>query len=411
MFPGQGSQYPGMGRELYESQRVFREVVDRCADALANDVESGLDLRAFLLWQHGADGAAQEQMAREMAQTQVAQPALFTFEIALAHLLVSWGLKPAALVGHSVGEFAAATLAGIFDLEDAVRLVAARGRLMQAQPPGKMIAVRAHVESLQERLPGALTIAAVNAPEMTVVSGPAPQVDAFAALLRDEGVHASELKTSHAFHSSMMQPAVEPLVARVARTRRNEPLIPICSTALGANVSPLTLTEPAYWGQQILRPVLFAGAVTAAAGAGRRVFLEVGPRRTLTTFAGQTLAAKDYLALIPAQGQTMPLQSETEHLLAAIGRLWIAGANPDWSAMHSASSRRVPLPTYPFERKRYWIEPTRTATATTAPAGDALDVGALIHRQLAMMTEQLHALDGVHDEAKDAPSDAERIEE
>ncbi len=360
--------------------------MDRCADALAGDADSGIDLRAFMLFEPGgADPALDERMAREMAhqmaQTQVAQPAIFTFEIALAKLLVSWGLKPSALLGHSVGEFAAAALAGVFELEDAVRLVAARGRLMQAQPPGRMIAVRAPAQSLQPRLPAGLGIAAVNAPGMTVVSGPSPQVDGFGALLKDEGMHVSELKTSHAFHSAMMEPAVAPLVARVAATARQEPSIPMISTALGANVSPQTFVDPGYWGSQILKPVLFADALVAAAGAGRRIFLEVGPRRTLTTFAGETLAAKDFLAVVPAQGQTMAQQSESEHLLAAIGKLWVAGARPDWTALHEVKPRRVPLPTYPFERKRFWVEPMKGAQA--GDAGGAFGAGAMARVRLA----------------------------
>ena len=421
MFPGQGAQYPGMGRELYRDQPVFREVVDRCADALANDGDSGIDLRAFMLFEPGgADAALNERMAREMAQTQVAQPAIFTFEMALAKLLVSWGLKPAALLGHSVGEFAAATLAGVFELEDAVRLVAARGRLMQAQEPGKMIAARLPAAALQPRLPASLAIAAVNAPGMTVVSGPSLQIDAFGALLKDEGVHVSELRTSHAFHSAMMAPAVAPLQARVSATARRESSIPIVSTALGTHANPQTFVDPGYWGSQILKPVLFANALAAAAGAGRRIFLEVGPRRTLTTFAGETLAAKDFLAVVPAQGQTMPQQSESEHLLAAVGKLWVAGARPDWTAMHASKPQRVPLPTYPFERKRFWVEPTatvavaagpqETAPADFAPAGTA-DIGALIHRQLTLMTEQLQALDIAASGPTVAPARAQAIEE
>ncbi len=417
MFPGQGAQYPGMGRELYRDQPVFRQVVDRCADALANDRDSGIDLRAFMLFEPGgADATLDERMAREMAQTQVAQPAIFTFEIALATLLVSWGLKPAALLGHSVGEFAAAALAGVFELEDAVRLVAARGRLMQAQEPGKMIAVRAPAATLQARLPASLAIAAVNAPGMTVVSGPSPQVEAFGALLKDEGMHVSELRTSHAFHSAMMEPAVAPLQARVAGIARRESSIPIVSTALGTPATPQTFADPGYWGSQILKPVLFADALAAAAGAGRRIFLEVGPRRTLTTFAGETLAAKDFLAVVPAQGQTMAQQSESEHLLAAVGKLWVAGARPDWTAMHAGRPKRVPLPTYPFERKRFWVEPAATAPATTTPAEsfastDPDDIGALIHRQLTLMTEQLQALDIDASKPANTPARTQAIEE
>ena len=372
MFPGQGSQYPGMARDLYRNEPIFRQVIDRCAALLRDDPESGLDLRSFLLCQTGEDSAADDRLAREMAQTQVAQPAIFAFEVALARLLLSWGLKPAALVGHSVGEFAAATVAGLFELEDALRLVAARGRLMQALPAGKMIAVRKAAQVLREMLPEGLSIAAINAPEMTVVSGPGQLLDEFSACLDREGMQSSQLRTSHAFHSPMMAEAVAPLVARIEATRRGVPDIEICSTLLGRAIAAGEFDVPAYWGRQILSPVLFSDAAKAAAGNGRRVLLEVGPRQALAGFARQTLGDEGCLAIVPAQGQAIGPQSEHAQLLAAVGKLWVAGVSPDWKALHTSARRRIALPTYPFERKRFWVAPEDAAMPRPASVPSAV---------------------------------------
>lgn len=367
MFPGQGSQYPGMGRELYEEEPLVRETVDRCAEALLADPEAGFDLREYLLWSP-RDGRPEDEVALAMSQTMIAQPTIFTLEIALARLFVAWGVNPTALVGHSVGEFAAACLAGVFPLEDGVRLVAARGRLMQALPPGRMLAVRASAEAVRPLLPGDAGIAAINAPDLTVVSGPEAAIGEFESRAAAEGLQVTTLKTSHAFHSPMMAPVLEPLKSLVASVNRRAPGLEIHSTALGRPLTPGEACDPDYWAQQVIEPVRFADAIVGAAGNGRRIFLELGPRRSLSTFCRQTLGREKALAIVTSLGQGESGTSEMGELMGALGRLWIGGVVPDWNAVHGGQRRRVPLPTYPFERKRFWRE---AATLRLDPAGPA----------------------------------------
>lgn len=431
VFPGQGAQYPGMGAELYHTQPVFRAVIDRVAVALRDERELGLDLRTYLLWNETGQAMPREQAQHELAQTRLSQPAIFAIEIALAHLLASLGIKPAAVIGHSVGEFAGACLAGIFELEDAARLVAARGRLMQALPPGKMLAVRAPMAEVAPVLTPPVCIAAVNAPAVTVVSGPSAAIDALAAQLEAAGVSATALVTSHAFHSAMMEPARSPLVARVAATQRHAAQLPIYSTSTGALAGAGALNEPEYWGHQLMSPVRFGDAAAAAMAADPyTMFLEVGPGHNLSSLLRTILPPPSQFAAVPCLGPLQAPGSETEHLLTAIGRLWMAGVTADWAALAGGRRQRVALPTYPFERKRFWVEPSKLSfvsrgdadaatpppvpsplpvaandtggnAATAAPAAQTYeqpglaangDVEALIRAQLAIVAAQLKVL-------------------
>lgn len=369
MFPGQGTQYPDMGRALFDDEPVFRETVEQCMAALAGDPAVDFDLREFLL-RDPAQGDAEAEVAAAMEQTKIAQPAIFTLEIALARLLVSWGVRPAAVVGHSVGEFAAACIAGVFTLEDAVRLVALRGRLMQALPAGRMLAVQAEPGVLAAMLGPELSIAAINSPGMTVVSGPA---DAIAALAREAAaaeLRTTELRTSHAFHSPMMAPVLEPLRQAIAAVDRAAPACPMHSTALARPLSDEEACDPAYWAQQVMDPVRFAETIGGAAGKGRRVLLEVGPRQGLSSFSRQVLGPGSTTRIVACLSGRSAGPAETAGLLAAVGRLWIAGVEPDWAAMHAGSRQRIVLPGYPFERKRFWLEPG-TAFQTAASGAPA----------------------------------------
>ena len=370
VFPGQGAQYPGMGAQLFATQPVFRAVIDRVADALRADL--GLDLRTYLLWSETGSAMPREQAQHELAQTRLSQPAIFAVEIALATLLASWGIKPCAVIGHSVGEFAGACLAGIFELEDAARLVAARGRLMQALPPGKMLAVRAPLAEVAPLIKSPVCIAAVNAPSVTVVSGPSADIDALAAELEIAGMAAAALVTSHAFHSAMMEPARAALIERVAATQRKAAQLPIYSTATGALAEAGALTAPEYWGEQLMSPVRFADAAGAALAADpHSVFLEVGPGHNLSSLLRTIRPAQAQATDIPCLGPAQAPGSETEHLLSAIGRLWVAGGTPDWTALAGGRRQRVALPTYPFERKRFWVEPSKLAFDTARGDADA----------------------------------------
>ena len=416
MFPGQGAQYPGMARELYASEPVFREVIDRCCHALDQDEASAQNPRPYLLWDPAQSPLDAAQAAAGLAQTQVAQPAIFAMEMALTRLLGSWGIRPAAVMGHSVGEFAAACVAGVFELEDAMRLVATRGRLMQAQPAGKMLAVRAPVDQVEALLPAGVGVAAINAPGLTVVSGAIDLIDALVMGLERQGIQVSALVTSHAYHSPMMAPARSPLVNAVAAVPRKPATLAIISTALARAAAEQELCDPDYWGQQLLSPVRFADSVAVAAPDEDHVLLEVGPGQTLTTLARQTLAREPGRVVVPCLGPVQAPGSDVASLMAAIGRLWAAGAAPNWSGFQAGHRQRVALPTYPFERKRFWVEPMQLDRSSArgdadAPAAQGLatasapgqgqnfaeaefadGVERLIQQQLVLISEQLKAL-------------------
>jgi amino acid adenylation domain-containing protein len=351
MFPGQGAQYAGMGRDLYDRIATFRASVDRCADILQPII--GRDLRA-LLYEKGD--------AQELASTEIAQPALFTVEFALAELLRSYGIAPTAAAGHSVGEFVAACLAGVFSLEDALALVAERGRLMRELPPGAMLAVRAAESELASLLDAELDIAALNAPGLAVVSGTVDAIDRFERRLNDTGVTCRRLHTSHAFHSSMMDPVIAKLSRRIAAVRLSPPSMPYVSGLTGTWITAEDATSPHYWARHCREPVRFADALRTLVDAGVEALVEVGPGGTLATFALQGAAKGGRAAVL----RTLP-GSDREHpdlegVLQTLGRLWIAGARPNWHAIGSSAVRsRVSLPTYPFERTRHWIEPSGDA--------------------------------------------------
>lgn len=344
MFPGQGTQYARMAEELYQTEPVFRSEVDRCADLLIPHL--GLDLREAL-YRGGAD----------VQQTAMAQPAIFVIEYALARLWMAWGVRPQGMIGHSVGEYVAACLAGVFSLEDALALVSVRGQLMQALPPGAMLAVALPESELLRLLPDGVSLAAVNGPALCTVAGPIDAIERLAQRLNVERVECRRLHTSHAFHSGMMEPILDAFHARVKAVTLSPPRLPYVSNLTGAWMTAEDATDPSYWTKHLRHTVRFADGLQAVQREPDTILLEVGPGHTLGTCARQQSGrSRDQLivASMPGAGTG---ESAAATMMTVLGRLWLSGASVDWQAFHAHEQRRrVALPSYPFERQRYWID-------------------------------------------------------
>ncbi len=379
MFPGQGAQYPGMGRELYEAEPTFRTWIDRGAELLAPWLE--LDVRALLY----GEGAEAEASAHQLALTAITQPALFITEYATAMLVQEWGIVPRAMIGHSVGEYVAACIAGVLSFDEALALVAARGQLMQRMPRGAMLAVALPEAEVLPLLDEHLALAAVNAPALCVVSGPEAAVDALAEQLAEQGVQGRRLHTSHAFHSASMEGALAPFAAEVARVPLRAPSIPFVSNLTGTWITAEEATSPGYWARQLRGTVRFADGLATLLQDPQILLLEVGSGNTLTTLARQHPARS--LGQTPLQTMRHPQDHNADGAttLTTLGRLWLAGVPVNWAGVHAHERRRrVPLPTYPFERQRYWVEPAPIAAAdgaaisvaaAAASVGKRADVG------------------------------------
>ncbi len=349
LFSGQGAQHAGMGAELYAARPEFAAVVDECAALLAPEL--GCDIRDLIL---GRDPEAEARLR----ETRFTQPALFVVEYALAALWRAMGVRPAAMIGHSVGEYVAATVAGVFTLPDALRVVAARGRLMQSVPPGAMLAVQ--LDESDVDLPDGLSVATVNGPGTCVVAGPAERVAGYAEQLKARGVKAKELRTSHAFHSPMMDPILAEFTALMRGVALAAPAARFLSDVSGEWITDAQATDPEYWAAHIRRPVRFGACVATLLADGERwALVECGPGRQLAGLARMQVAKAS-----PAQRALVPLASlpapgepagDLATLAATAGALWAdgvavrPGSEPD--------ARRVPLPVYPFERRRHWVDP------------------------------------------------------
>ena len=363
MFSGQGSQYVNMARGLYRFEPRFKKQVDRCAELLKPRM--GLDLREMIY----PLGERSPETVDQLTQTALAQPALFVIEYALARLWMEWGVRPSGMIGHSIGEYVAACLAGVFTLKDALELVAERGRLMQQLPTGSMLAVSLSEQELQPYLNDKLCVAAINEPSMCVVSGPTGAVDQLEALLAVKEVQCRRLHTSHAFHSAMMDPILEAFTQLVARVKRKRPRLPYVSNLSGTWVTPGEATSPQYWANHLRNAVRFADGLQTLLKEENLILLEVGPGMTLSIFARRHPEKTPRHVVLPSLRHAREPQPDLEFLLAKLGRLWLRGVPIDWRGFHRHERRnRVPLPGYPFERERYWIDATEHMTSTPANA-------------------------------------------
>ncbi|HEX6904705.1 MAG TPA: beta-ketoacyl synthase N-terminal-like domain-containing protein [Thermoanaerobaculia bacterium] len=375
LFPGLGDHYVDMGRELYETEPVYAAEVDRCAEILKphlgvdlrevmfsrgpwspSDEERKTDLRALL----GRGNQPRGEASRRLDRTEFAQPAVFVVEHALAKLLMSWGIRPQAMIGYSVGEYVAACLSGALSLEDALALVAKRAKLIQDLPGGAMLAVPLPEAEVLPLLGDGLAVSATNGPHLTVVGGPEEAVADLERRLGERGVASIRLTTTHAFHTPMLEPAVAALTELARGARVEAPKIPYLSNVTGAWITAADLQDPGYWARHMTQPVRFSEGLAELLRDADRVTLEVGPGGTLSTLVRQHPEAGAGRVAASAMRRESETGSDIAMLLEAAGRLWVEGVPVDAEGLFAGQRRRrVPLPTYPFERQRCWIDPPR----------------------------------------------------
>lgn len=401
LFPGQGALAAGMGRELYQREAVFRHEIDHGCGLL--QAVCGFDPRLALF------AAPDGDTTRRLATTSIEQPILFLLEHALARLWMAWGIEPAALLGHSVGEYTAACLAGVFSFPDALRLVAARGALMEGLPPGAMLAVAMPEEEAQDLLGPGLSLAAVNAPGRVVVAGAVEVIEALARRLRAGAVGCRQLSAQHAFHSADVEPILGQFAAQVRAVPRSAPQVPMLSNVTGTWITAAEATDTEYWVRHMRQTVRFAAGVRQLAEDPNRFWLEAGPGETLSLLVRQTLSPSQGGGRVAASLPAARGKAEIAALLAAAGQLWAQGARLNWPALHDGKRHRVHLPPYPFQRRSYWLR--RAPVALDGPpvpetAAVACDTGqeaaateiaqrdcSVVVHQLAVLARQLDLLE------------------
>jgi acyl transferase domain-containing protein/NAD(P)-dependent dehydrogenase (short-subunit alcohol dehydrogenase family)/acyl carrier protein len=354
LFTGQGSQYLNMARGLYEEDRDFRQDIDQCAEILLPHLNE--DIRQCL---YPSSDENNDALSARLTCTDMAQPAIFTVEYALARYWMRIGVKPSALIGHSLGELTAACVAGVFSLEDALKLVALRGRLMQSMPPGTMAAVPLPPATVSPYLENKLSLAAINTPSVCVVSGPKEEMEQLQAkMLSDHDLDCRQLHTSHAFHSHMMDPTVQPFREAVSACSTHPAQIPIISTITGRPLGSQETQDTEYWAKNIRETVHYADAVGQIIQRDNTILIEIGPGNTLITLAKNHPDKTENLRCVTSLRHPQQKVDDMAHLLTSVGQLWVAGLSVDWDQLNPGEKRqRVHLPSYPFERERHWIDP------------------------------------------------------
>ena len=375
---GQGSQYLSMARGLYGSEPVFRSTVDYCADYLQPLL--GVDLRTILF----PPESASPEASQLLNQTRFTQPALFVVEYAMAKLWASWGVEPTAMIGHSVGELAAACIAGVFSLDAGLQIIAERGRLIQSMPTGSMIAVPLPehdvVSLLNGKFSGKLSLASINADQQCVVSGPDGAIAAFEESLAEKGMEHRRLRVSHAFHSSMMDPILREFAEFVRKFELAPPRIPFISSATGSWITDAEATDPDYWAGQLRQTVRFAEGIGHALKTRDAILVEIGPGNTLSALCEQNAEFSESHKVISSLRTRNDDTTDAEFISRSLAQLWVSGKKIDWKSYHAHERRRrLPLPTYPFERERFWIEPGRrlesAVPAEKASLKDVREIG------------------------------------
>lgn len=343
LFPGGGAQYAGMARDLYAARPEFREALDACSAIYQKRTGHSLVARIF-----ASKG--------ELDQPTIALPALFAVEYAMARTWLAWGVEPGAMIGHSMGEYTAACVAGVFSLEDAIDIVMCRGRLFDTLPSGSMLSVPLAASALRDRLPADLSIAAINRDDQCVVSGPDDAVQSLADALTAEGVETRRVHINVAAHSAMVEPILGEFREALQGIALQTPKLPFLSNLTGDWITDAEATDPEYWVRHLRSTVFFADGVSRLLEESERIFLEIGPGQVLSTLTRQNArrgAGHDVIATIRHPQES---GSDTDFLMGAIARFWLGGGKLDWAAFAGGARRRVPLPTYPFERTRHWID-------------------------------------------------------
>lgn len=367
MFPGGGAQYPNMGRDLYDEEPVYREMVDECLKLLQNQLD--FDLKRLMFPADNETEQAAFQLEKEMAAS---LPAIFITEYALAKLWISWGIEPETMIGHSLGEYTAACLSGVMSLRDALSMVVVRAKLMDTLPEGGMLSIPLSEDEVRPLLPDNVSIGVINTPASCAVSGTAEAIDNLEKSLNERGIEYRRLKLSVAAHSPVLDPILEEFGRHVAKIKLQIPIKPYITNLTGTWVKPEDVVKPEYWVRHLRQTVRFADGIAELMTDPTRVLLEVGPGNALSSLARQHPNKPANAVILSSLRHPRETGPDMQFMLTTLGRLWACGCNPDWTTFYERERRfRVPLPTYAFDHQRFWIEPGRQIYNTATESARA----------------------------------------